>query len=192
MKHTRLKMILPKEDQKLPIDTYPFIIGGVDAVLGLLEIVGIAEFAALGFATSIVSAVVGQWAALGSGYAEAVEAIRADRMTMGFAYGVVTAADGKSGRWVSRNFGETRAEDGYDFVDGGAGAARAFNAGLLSGYYQGAELTDYQKGLVWQDVLIRSGKFRTMSAATIKNWGHGQWVSWYRDMGIAFRRFHLS
>ena len=193
MKHHRLKMMLPQaEDTNLPIDTYPVVISAVDTTLGLLEIVGVAEFAALGFATSIVAAVVGQWAALGSGYAEAWESIRADRMNMGFAYGVMTATDGKSGHWVSHNFGETRPEDGYDFVDGGTIAAKAFNAGLLSGFYQGKELTDYQKGLVWQDVLIRTGKIGTMKRDTFNSWGHGQWVGWYRDMGIAFRRYHLT
>jgi len=193
VKHIRLKMLLPQgEDTNLPVDTYPVMISAIDTTMGLLEIVGVAEFAALGFATSIVSAVVGQWLALGSGYAEAWEAIRADRMAMGFSYGVMTATDGKSGHWVSQNFGETHAEYGYDFVDGGVKAAKAFNAGLDSGYYQGKEPTNYQKKLVWEDVLIRTGMIGTMSRATLNSWGHAQWVNWYRDMGIAFRKFHLK
>ena len=64
MKHIRLKMLLPQgEDTNLPVDTYPVMISAIDTTMGLLEIVGVAEFAALGFATSIVSAVVGQWLA---------------------------------------------------------------------------------------------------------------------------------
>jgi hypothetical protein len=189
----RLKLMLPDPpDDNLAIDVVPVVIGAYDAVLGVLEIATGIEFAAFGFATSIVAAVVGQWAAIGSGYAEARDAIKADRMAMGYSYGLVTACDGKRGHWVSHNFGEQRAEFGYDFVNGNALATRSFNAGLVTGYWQGVELSAVQRRMIWRDLLTRTGKIGTMQKETMDSWGHTEWVSWYREIGIAWRRYHMK
>ena len=117
----RLKFVLPdREDESLLIDQIPFIIGGADMSLTMLEIAGVSaqafEYGTLGmsaFGVGIAGAVVGQWFALGSGYAEAWEKMRSDREPMGFAYGVVAASDGRSAPYTARMLGEQDPEGDY-------------------------------------------------------------------------------
>lgn len=200
----RLKLKLPSgPDEDLPIDTIPVMISAVDAALTLMELVAAegavtglslvlgSAVAALGFPVAIGAALFGSFAALGAGYAEAWEVIRADRTAMGYSYGVVMACDNRPAKLVADYFWEHHAEYGYDFVDGGVKAQNAFNVGLVTGYWQGYELLGFQKRLIWRDILTRTGKIGTMSREVVQQWTGRQWKNWYTDMGIAFRRYHV-
>jgi hypothetical protein len=188
----RLKLKLPGgPDENLDIDTIPVMISAVDAVLTLAELVTGAELALVGWPVAIGAAFFGTFLALGSGYAEAREAIRADRTAFGYSYGLVMACDNRPGWLVARYFWERHPEYGYDFVDGGTMAQNAFNQGLVTGYWQGFELHGWQKRLIWRDLLTRTGKIRTISPQAIQHWSGTDWANWYREIGIAWRRFHM-
>jgi hypothetical protein len=200
----RLKLKMPSgPDEDLPIDTIPVMMAAVDAVLTLAELVaaegavsGLAlvigsAAAVAGFPVAIGAAFFGNFLALGSGYAEAWEVIRADRTAMGYSYGVVMACDNRPASLVASYFWEHHPEYGYDFVDGGVKAQNAFNVGLVTGYWQGYELLGWQKRLIWRDILTRTGKIGTISKEAVQQWNGRQWKNWYMEMGIAFRRFHV-
>lgn len=191
--YERLKLKLPgrpNEDQD--IDTIPVMISAVDAVLTLADIItGAAMIELVGFPVAIGSAFFGNFLSLGSGYAEAREAIRADRTAFGYSYALVMACDNRPASLVARYFWEHKPEYGYDFVEGGNLAQNSFNQGLVTGYWQGFELHGWQKRMIWRDLLSLTGKIRTIKPEVIKQWSGTQWVNWYREMGIAWRRFHM-
>ncbi|HYJ92418.1 MAG TPA: hypothetical protein VEV84_13995 [Pyrinomonadaceae bacterium] len=196
----RLKFVLPdKEDESLLIDQIPFVLSGVDTSLTVLEIAGVSaqafEYRTLGmsaFGIGIAGAVVGQWFALGSGYAEAWEKVRSDREPMGFAYGVVAAADGRSARYTALHLGEKDAEGDYLDKTSGRVAQKAFNKGLRNGWIQGNDLTQNQKRFLWRDLVSRSDYNGKISGEQTKSWGDAQWKIWYREMAIIFRKFHIG
>lgn len=190
-----LKFILPdQEDQALAIDTIPYQIGAIDMSLSIAEIAGASglAFEISAFSVGIGGAVVGQWFALGSGYAEAWEKVRSKREPWGFAYGVVMGSDGRSARDTYWYFGDKDPEGDYSDRTSGVVAQKAFNKGLRDGWVQGHVLNQNQRRLFWRDLVNRTGHKGEITGDDAKQWADGQWKSWYREMAIAFRKYHIQ
>jgi len=190
-KMERLKLKMPPgEDENLPIDTIPVMMSAADAVLSLAALVSEAALIELvGFPVAIGAAFFGSWFAIGSGYAEAREAIRAKRQATGFAQGLLMACDGRKPHYVAQHFWERIPEFGYDFVDGGKVAQNAYNQGLVTGYWNGYELTTRQQKMIWVDIRIRTNNTKNLNS---DKWSTRQWTDWYREMGGAWQRYHMT
>ena len=68
----QLNLIIPEKPGESGLDTIPFILAGADCLLTVMEIAGVMELSiALGVVTGPLAAAVGNFMALGAGYAEA-------------------------------------------------------------------------------------------------------------------------
>lgn len=190
-KSERLKLKLPSPaDENLPIDTIPVMMSAADAALTLAALVSEAAIIELvGFPVSIGAAFFGNFLALGSGYAEARESIRADRMATGFAQGLLMACDQRKPQYVANHFWERHAEFGYGFANANTLAQKAYNQGLVTGYWNGRDLTPAQQKMIWIDIRVRTKNLGTLDTAS---WSTRQWTDWYREMGGAWRRYHMQ
>src|ERR1700690_205796 len=102
----QLKLMLPEQPGESSLDTIPFILGGVDCLLSVMEIAGVMELSiALGVVTGPLAAAAGSFMALGAGYDEAKRDITWRELSRGFSLGVVMAADGVSPKKGAAYFG---------------------------------------------------------------------------------------
>ena len=194
----QLKLAIPEKPGESGLDTIPFIMGGVDCVLTVMEIAGAMELSiALGVVTGPLAAAVGNFMALGAGYAEAAADITYKELKHGFSLGVVMGADGVGSKKAATYFGH-RYFARNDFLEGGAKiAAQAYVTGLLSGYSQGRALSQGQRTAFWKDLLARG---RTLpgwndfsgQSENSKNWSSRTWVNYYIFFAAVFNRYHMS
>jgi hypothetical protein len=195
---TQLKLAIPEKPGASGLDTVPFIMGGADCVLTVMEIAGVMELSvALGAVTGPLAAAVGNFMALGAGYAEAEAEIKYREVRHGFSLGVVMGADGVGSKKAAAYFGH-RSFARNDFLPTGAKvAAEAYAYGLLSGYSQGRALSPRQRETFWRDLLARGrtlpgwNDFRGESENS-RNWSSRVWIEYYIFFSAVFTRFHMA
>jgi hypothetical protein len=196
---SRLNLILPNRPGESPLDTIPFVLGGADCVLTVMEIAGaMGELAiALGVVTGPLAAAAGSFMALGAGYDEAKREIQWQEQSRGFSLGVVMGADNLGPKKAASYFGHRYFARNL-FLEGGARiAADAYKQGLLSGYSQGRALSKEQRIVLWKDLLFRAKAlpgwidFRGQSENS-KQWSSRTWIEYYIFFAAVFRRFHMS
>ena len=88
-----------------------------------------------------VAAIVGEFAAIGAGYAEAATKIKQDRSEVGFAEGVVMGAMKEKTDFIKAHFFEMSPEQNDFWPEGGVLAQHYYNAALALGYHYGYEST---------------------------------------------------
>src|SRR4030081_2041250 len=116
----RLNLILPDHPGESPLDTIPFVLGGVDCVLTVMEIAGVMELSiALGVVTGPLAAAAGSFMALGAGYDEAKREIQWQEQSRGFSLGVVMGADNLKPGKAASYFGHRHFARNL-FLEGGA------------------------------------------------------------------------
>jgi hypothetical protein len=208
----RLADYIPKEDfSDIKIVHYTAeVIEGIDVIFGIAEgapaLIGVAEniggealadglltigTLAEGALTVLapLAAIVGEFAAIGAGYAEALENISGDYAARGFALGVVLAVDGRQPKDVlqNQNMWSPYVPDN-PFIPAAAGIAlRSYQMGIIAGMAYGRELTFTQRKNFWLDLIARDqGNF--------VNWDDQQNPDdhFYESVAVVFRREHLS
>lgn len=195
----RLDLMLPDRPGESGLDTIPFILGGVDCALSVMEIAGVMELSiALGAVTGPLAGAVGNFMALGAGYDEAKAEIRWDELSRGFSLGVVMGTDGVGPKKAATYFGHRHFARNL-FLEGGAKiAADAYKEGLLSGYSQGRALSQGKRINLWKDLLSHAktlpgwNDFKGESAQSAKQWPDRKWVEYYLFFGAVFRKFHMT
>jgi hypothetical protein len=136
-----------------------------------------------------LAAVIGEFAVLGLGYADALEEISEDWATRGFALGVVLAVDGKSPRQIldDADLWSPYVPDN-PAIDAAKGIAlRSYQIGMIAGVKEGRRLDQDQRRNFWLDLIAADG---------------GRYVNWddqrdpsndfYRATAVVFRREHLQ
>jgi hypothetical protein len=129
------------------------IVEGVEVVLEVVAaggtgaistaVASLLEDTAAGVALPVAAAgaaVVGEFAAIGAGYAKAAQKIKEDRSKIGFAEGVVIGAMKEQPDFIKERFFENSPEDNSFWPEAGVFAQNYYNAGLLLGYHYGYEL----------------------------------------------------
>jgi hypothetical protein len=194
-----LNLILPDHPGESPLDTIPFVLGGVDCILSVMEIAGVMELSiALGAATGPLAAAVGNFMALGAGYDEAKREIAWQELSRGFSLGVVMGSDSVSPRKAAKYFGHRYFARNV-FLEGGAQiAADAYKEGLLSGYSQGRSLSESQRTMLWRDIRSHAqtlpgwNDFQGESSESAKHWPDRRWIEFYIFFAAVFRQFHMA
>ncbi len=182
------------------IDVIFGITGGAEALVGVAENVGgealadgLLAIGALAEGVLIVAAplaaLVGEFVALGAGYAEALENISADYAARGFALGVVLAVDGRQPKDVlqDQDIWSPYVPDN-PFIPAAAGIAlRSYQMGIIAGMAYGRELTFTQRKNFWLDLIARD-------QGSFVNWDNQKNPdnSFYESVAVVFRREHLS
>jgi len=195
----QLKLMLPEHPGESRLDQIPFILGGADCILSVMEVAGVMELSiALGAVTGPLAATVGNFMALGAGYDEAKREIEWRELSFGFSVGVVMGADGVGPKKGAAYFGH-RYFARNDFLEGGAqAAAAAYKQGLLNGYAQGRSLSQDQPIALWRDLLARAkslpgwNDYKGESAQSAKRWPDRKWIDYYRFFAAVFRKFHMT
>jgi hypothetical protein len=193
----QLNLVLPGHPGESPLDTIPFVLGGADCVLTVMEIAGAMELSiALGVVTGPLAAAAGGFMALGAGYDEAKREIQWKEQSRGFSLGVVMGADNLGPKKAASYFGHRYFARNL-FLEGGARiAANAYKQGLLSGYSQGRALSKGQRLVLWKDLLVHAKKlpgwmdFQGQSENS-KQWGSRTWIEYYIFFAAVFRKFHM-
>ena len=194
----QLKLMLPDRPGESKLDQIPFVLGGVDCILSVMEIAGLMELSmALGVVTGPLAATVGNFMALGAGYDEAKADITWQELSRGFSLGAVMASDGVSPKKAAAYFGHRYFARNV-FLEGGARvAADAYKEGLLSGYSQGRSLSQGQRIILWRDLLSHAktlpgwNDFKNESSESAKQWPERRWIEYYLFFGAVFRMFHM-
>ena len=190
----RLKFIIPETGQETSaefIEAFPVMLEAESAVLELAEMFTEAELiATLAEFFPIVSAVIGQWFALGAGYAAARAAIAKENMESGFSRGAVLGADHRPPRILKDSFWKFWPDPNPFDQDAAVIAQKAYNQGLVAGYMQGHELSDRQRELFWKDIGRRVGDQSYRGPAA--DWTDAQWVDWYILAAATLRRYHFK
>jgi|HubBroStandDraft_2_1064218.scaffolds.fasta_scaffold132217_2 hypothetical protein len=199
----QLKLMLPIEVPEHPdesrLDTIPFILGGADCLLSVMEVAGAMELSiALGVITGPLAAAVGSFMALGAGYDEAKAEITWDELSRGFSLGAVMGASGVSPKKAAAYFGH-RFFARNAFLEGGAQvAADAYKKGLLNGYTQGRSLSKEQRQALAIDLRSHARTlpgwfdFKNETAESAKLWSDRTWVEYYLFFGGVFRMYHMA
>jgi hypothetical protein len=191
--------MLPEKPGESRLDTIPFILGGVDCILTVMEIAGVMELSiALGVVTGPLAAAAGSFMALGAGYDEAKAEITWDELSRGFSLGVVMGASGVSPKKAAVYFGHRYFARNV-FLEGGAQiAAEAYKKGLLNGFSQGRSLSQGQRVVLWRDLRSHAETlpgwydFKSDTSESAKNWSDRTWTEYYLFFGGVFRMFHLA
>jgi hypothetical protein len=194
-----LPMDLPDHPDESRLDTIPFILGGADCLLSVMEVAGAMELSiALGVVTGPLAAAVGSFMALGAGYDEAKADITWDELSRGFSLGAVMGASGVSPKKAVAYFGH-RFFARNAFLEGGAQiAADAYKKGLMNGYSQGRSLSQEQRQMLAIDLRSHARTlpgwfdFKNETSESAKQWSDRTWIEYYLFFGGVFRKFHLS
>jgi hypothetical protein len=139
----------------------------------------------LGTFSIAVGGVIGEFLAIGAGYAEAKTIVVKDWMTRGFARGCVVGAHGRNSRTLVRIFGhDPIAVD--DWMRGDV--QKAYIAGLSAGFADAWYLRAQQKQNLWYDLETRADD----------RWGREEHDNeaaagrFYAGLAGTFRRYHLT
>lgn len=190
----QLKFIVPKTGHEFDadfMDRFPVVLNAEEAVLGIAELFTEAELiATLGVVFPLVSAVIGQWFALGSGYAAARAEIARKNMRSGFATGAVMAADGRKPDLLKEYFWKFSPEFNPVDQDAGKIAQDCYNQGLVAGYMQGHELDSDQRKWLWRQLGNQLGDQSWRGQPS--DWGRNEWIDWYIAVEVAFQKFMIS
>jgi len=141
-----------------------------------------------------LAAFVGQFMALGSGYAEAWAKISRDRIRVGFGIGVVTGAAGAKWAFLKRNFWEDAPESYISDPVAGKKAQNAFNTGLATGFIQGQQLAKNSKRVkfFWDSIRVNlTHGDRIQFVGDPKTWSDGFWRDYYFRMAGIFNELYL-
>jgi len=195
----QLKLTLPEHPGESSLDTIPFILGGADCLLGVMEVAGVMELSiALGVVTGPLAAAAGSFMALGAGYDEAKRDIIWQELSRGFSLGIVMAADGVSPKKGADYFGHRHFARNVHLEGGAHFAADAYKDGLLSGYAQGRSLSQGQRVVLWKDLLSHAqtlpgwNDFKSKTSENAKQWSDRTWTEYYLFFGGVFRMFHMA
>jgi hypothetical protein len=171
------------------------VIEGVHATLEILgvEVAGLLGIGVAGLLTvgGPIAGLLGVFMALGAGYAQARAEVAKSRVKIGFAQGVVTAADNRKWSYVKPLFWERYPETNRVDPQAGRTGQQAFNLGLVSGFVQGRRLTAKQKEFLWGSIgrALTAGD-RKYYAGSRDSWSERLWVDWYtRAAGTFFRLY---
>jgi hypothetical protein len=195
---SRLNLVLPDHPGESSLDTIPFVLGGADCILSVLEIAGAMELSiALGVVTGPLAAAAGNFMALGAGYDEAKREIQWQEQSWGFSLGVVMGADNLGPHKAASYFGHRHFARNL-FLEGGARiAAEAYQQGLLSGYAQARALSKGQRLALWKDLLFYAKGLPGWSDfggqyENSKQWTSRTWIEYYIFFAAVFHRFHMG
>jgi hypothetical protein len=174
----------------------------VDGVHATLEIFGVELTGLLGAALPVlapVAAIFANFLALGAGYAQARADIAKNRMTWGFAQGVVTGADRR--RWADvKSVYWKNAPEGNAF-DEGAGriATKAYNLGLACGFVQGRKLTSRTATRSPKEKFFWKSIDATLSPLDLapfdgdtRAWSSRTWDDWYILVAARFIKLYVK
>jgi hypothetical protein len=190
----RLSLVVPDTEQESTsgfMDAFPVMLNAEEAVIGIAELfTESALVAELGVAFPIVSAVIGQWFALGAGYAAARAAVAKENMTSGFSRGVVVAIDYRSGQQLIDYFWKYSPDPNPADAEAGIIGQKAYNRGLVAGFMQGRELNGGQRKWMWRDIVASAGDQSYRGPTS--DWSDRDWVDWYIKAAATFRRDHLT
>lgn len=190
----QLKFIVPKTGHEFTadfMDRFPVVLNAEEAVLGIAELFTEAELiAGLGVVFPLVSAVIGQWFTLGSGYAAAREEIASKNMKSGFATGAVIGADGTKAETMRDLFWKFSPDSNPFDQEAGKIAQQCYNQGLVAGFMQGRALDQEQRAWLWRQLGHQLGDQSWRGKPS--DWERRDWVDWYITAEVAFQKFLLA
>jgi hypothetical protein len=182
------------------------VVEGVDFVLAVASTSGtagalttVAEFiegVGSGVAWPVTvgaAAMVGEFMAIGAGYAEAAQEIKAQRSASGFSYGVVMGALKEKVEFVKDQFFEWSPEQNAFWPEGGVLAQHYYNAALALGYHNGYELDSDEGNLFWTDLSQGlTSPLGDPDAAGSPEARERAWVDFYIAAGVQFHKLHIE
>jgi hypothetical protein len=173
------------------------VIEAIEATVTIFKIhlAALLGVAAEGLLTVIapVAGLLGVFASLGIGYAQARADVAKQRVKIGFAKGVVTGADLRKWPYVKFMFWDRTTEAGA-FDPGTTRAGReAHNLGLVSGFVQGQKLSSKQREFLWKSIgrALTPGDI-SYYAPPKESWGPRMWLDWYTNAAAKFVQLYVK
>jgi len=131
------------------------------------------------------------FAAIGLGYAEAVDDIKKKESASGFPVGLAMGIMAETPDNVRDYFWRDSPGSDYNFDQGNQVAQYYYDGALAIGFANGRDIR--QKGLspaFFADV--KSRMTDTYGDPDKDNWGRLQWIDFYIDLGVAFSKGHIT
>lgn len=141
-----------------------------------------------------VAAAFAPFAAIGAGYAEAIDEIKRKEASTGFSDGLVLGAMRETPDNVRDYFWQQVPVSNSNFPESEKTAQYYRNGGLVLGYIQGTEVQ--KKNLataLWNDIRgsLPNGTAGPGDGDT-QNWGRGDWIDFYSETAGAFYKEHIT
>jgi hypothetical protein len=141
-------------------------------------------------------AIMAELFAIGAGYEQAAEKIKNERSATGFCRGVVMGVMATTPPYIKENFWEWSPEFNAFWPEGGKIAQNYYDGGLVLGYDNGRELQRTGLGQVFFSDFVNLGdaniESRLAGIDPAGNWSDKDWSDFYVDIGVAFRRLHVT
>jgi hypothetical protein len=167
--------------------------GGGGAIASLAELIeGVGEGVAWQVTVG-TAAVLGEFAAIGAGYAEAARKIKEDRSAIGFAEGAVLGAWKAPTNFVKSRFFESSPEQNSFWPEAGVFAQHYYNAALALGYHYGYELDKGETAAFWKD--LGQGQDLDVVLGTpipSDDSPENDWRDFYIAAGAQFVKLHIE
>jgi hypothetical protein len=129
------------------------------------------------------------FAAIGAGYAEAAEEIKADRAAIGYAEGLVMGVMRETPANIADYFWQRFPIPNPAFEYGAVIAQYYYNGALVLGYGHGRQVVDQNLA---QPFWLDTARYMTSAYGDTTNWGRREWIDFYIATATSFYRGHIT